>query len=123
MDGDDGTGFGGHCFCKLDRIHVVMLRIYIDDHGFQVVMEDHIEGRNKCHGWDDDFVAIVPFMDFLERGNRDVEGAGAAVAHNPKLTAMDLGECFLESLAHWSVGQAVAIENLHNKLFRFRSQL
>ena len=76
----------------LGGIEVVGIGLHVHEHRLHLVMQHDVAGGDEGHRRNDDFVTILPAMPFLEGGQRDVQGTGAAVAKDRVFAVVQRGE-------------------------------
>ncbi len=98
------------------RVDAEIVGFDVDEHGRQPVMERDVRSRHEGEGRHQHLVAILPVVDFLERGKRDVQGAGAAVAHQTVPAPVQAGQLLFEPLHHGTGRQPSAVQHLHDEV-------
>ena len=77
--------------------------MHVHEHRLHIVVQNDVARCDERHRRHEHLVAVVPTMPFLERRQRDVQGARPAIAKHRELAVMLLGEPCLEFLGERAV--------------------
>ncbi len=100
------------------RVDAEVVGLDVAEHRREAVVEDDVRRRDERHGGHQHLVAVLPAVPLLERGERHLERARAAVQHEPVRAAVQRGDLVLELCHHRAGREAVRVQHLKHELLR-----